>query len=111
MANAQSWSLGTVEVGTSLGSGTGTNMKVHIGKILPLIPLAKPKSKQVALSNSCFVNDSECKPQCASQVKTVNYITVPTNGRIDASKVTYGTELRIEVRNNSVDQLTVTNTV
>lgn len=109
MANTESWSLGTVETGKSVGTGSGSKMKVYMGKVLPLIPFGKPKQKMVPISSSCLINDSGCKPQVSAQVRTVNYITVPTNGRIDASKVKHGTSLRIEVRNNSVDQLTVTN--
>jgi hypothetical protein len=109
MANTESWSLGTVEYGKAVGAASGSKIKVYMGKVLPLVSFGKPKKKLVALNSGCFLNDSGCKPQISAQVRTVNYITVPANDQIDTSKIKHGTKLRIEVRNKSVDQLTVTN--
>ena len=105
---AEKWSLGTIETGKVVAS-SGNKLKIWMGKAMPFIKFGKPKTKLVALNKSCLINDSKCKPNISSQVHTVNYMTVPSSARISSEKVKRGTPVKIEVRNHSVDQLTVTN--
>lgn len=108
MSSTKKWSLGTVEYGKACGTGTQTKIKVWMGKVLPLIPFGLPNSKMVPLNKSCVINDSKCRPQISSQVRSVNYVTLPVAKGIDGRKIKHGTKVKIEVTNKSVDQLTVT---
>lgn len=110
MSSTEKWSLGTTEYGKACGTGTQSKIKVWMGKVLPLIPFAKPNSKMVPLNKGCIINDSKCRPQISSQVRSVNYITVPVAEGLDGRNIKHGTKVRIDVTNHSVDQLVVTNT-
>lgn len=106
--SVKKWSLGTVETGKVVAS-SGGKLKIWVGKIMPFIKFDKPKSKLVSLNKNCILNDSKCKPNISSQVHTINYMTVPIDvKKIPDTSIKKGTEVRIEVRNHSVDQLTVT---
>ena len=110
MSSTEKWSLGTTEYGKACGTGKQSEIKVWMGKVLPLIPFDNPKSEMVPLNTGCIINDSSCRPMISSQVTSVNYITVPVAEGLDGENIEHGTKVRIDVTNNSVDQLVVSNT-
>ena len=62
------------------------------------------------LKKGCIINDPKCRPRISSQVRSVNYITVPVAEGLDGRNIKHGTKVRIDITNHSVDQLVVTNT-
>lgn len=107
MSSTEKWSLGAIEYGKACEPGSKSKVKVWMGKVLPLIPFAKPEIKMVPLNKSCIINDSKCQPQISPQVESINYITIPVAPGFDGSAIAAGSKVKIEVNNNSVDQLVI----
>ena len=109
MANTLKWQLGTSEIGKACGKNTDGVMKVYVAKLLPLVAFGKPKEKQVALTKACYINAKECKPSIASKVTTVNYLDIPIakTSELKPEKIKHGTTLRIDIKNQSVEFMTV----
>lgn len=108
MANSSHWKLGNIEIGKHCGGSSEDQMKVYIGKMMPLVSFGSPIQVPAGINKGCMANDKKCKPNMSSQVTTQNYRTVPTNKRIDGTKVKFAEKLRIEIRDNNVDELAVT---
>jgi hypothetical protein len=51
--------------------------KMHIYKLMPLVPRVLPRQITVGINNNIFVNEPSCKPTASTTVITQNYITVP----------------------------------
>ena len=102
------WSLGNEEVGKACAKITrrSKTAKVYLPKAMPLVKSGKPKKKSKPIKKSCFSNAKKCKPSVASKVRTKNYIDIPiaTDTRFKASS---GKKLKINVKHNDIDQLTV----
>ena len=76
---------------------------------MPLIAFGKPKTKVVPLNKGCLVNDIKCKPSVATRVTTANYMKVPVSKSTKFWKgIKHGTQLIVNVANNSIDQLLIT---
>lgn len=107
MSNRAKWFLNKEEVGKSCGTNSGKTFKVYIAKILPLVTFGKPKTKDVTLKSSCFVNASKCRPSISSKVKTKNYIDVAVSSTASIDSASHGTKLKISVRDGTVNYLSV----
>lgn len=110
MGNTKKWELGTSEIGKAVGNYiySSKTFKVYIPRILPLVKFGKAKIKTVSLNKNCFINSAKCKPSVASQIKTVNYITIKAAPLSKfPSKIIHGEKLKINVANHNIDRLTV----
>lgn len=113
MKTLKSWKLNRDEVAISCGDNVGTIFKVYCAKILPLIKFDKPKETTVAISKSCFINSSKCKPSLSSKVTVRNYLVYPLSSynTILATKrypITHGTKLVLSIKSETnVDNISV----
>ena len=107
MKALESWHISDDDIGIVTGF-SGSKLKVYIGKVFPLLSCGKPKSKLVTLDKTCMINDKKCKPKVSAKVRSVNYITIPTDSSINAKLVKYGTKVRLKSRNDNVDTLCAT---
>lgn len=107
MANAKEWSLGNIEYGTATGVGKRNKLLTHVAKVLTLVPFGKPKATPVPLNKSCLCNAKKCKPNVATMINTLNYITLDCKTNINGNLVKKGTKVRLEVANGSPDDMRV----
>lgn len=56
--------------GTSHGA-----LQVHCARLMPSIPMGRPKVTPVPISKTLFVNAADCNPGIAARINTQNYIT------------------------------------
>lgn len=109
MKALNSWHISDDDIGKIVGY-TGSKLKIWVGKIFPLVKYGKPQSKLVTLDKNCIINDKTCKPKISSKIRSVNYITVPTDSTITASLCKYGTTVRLKSIDNNVDTIIATRT-
>lgn len=113
--NVSKWNVSDNEKGTIIEipyiSASNSSFRLYMPTLMPLIPTGKPTQIISSLSKSCFVNDSSCKPSVASTTKTQNYITVRTfpNRPFKNTHFMNGAELIVEVFNNDVHNMKVSN--
>lgn len=113
MSKTSSWTLGNEETGTAVGQNSGGNFKVHVAKLMPLIPFAKPVTKTLGLNGGCYVNSGECGVNPEKTVKSINYIEadVSSNSTMRLSNLfaNHGTKLQVSFKNSNPDTLTILN--
>lgn len=115
-SSIEKWKIGDEEIAflvdPTIPSGSPT-MHVYIPKIQPMIPRGAPTITQVPLQNTCFINDPACKPSVSSTISTQNYKTVQRNNNdwFANNTLNSGAQLKLEVLNNNVDQMFVTNKI
>lgn len=102
------WKLGNEEIGKSCGklSLRDKNAKVYLPKAMPLISFGKPKKKSVPVKKSCFSNAKKCSPSVSRKIKSKNYIDIPVASRAWV-RAKHGTKLKIAVKHNDIDQMSV----
>ena len=107
--NIEQWSISNYEIGYTCPQvcSSGGSQMLNIPKIMPDIPLGKPKSTPVPLNKSCYINDKKCKPSVATQISSQNYITVPPqdNRGFQLPWFHQGDRIFVEVRNQNPDNL------
>ena len=114
--NLTSWEINDTEVAKyciSPWGGSGGSLPLYIPKLMPNIPMGKPKTFPVYLNKSCYCNASACRPNVATRLSSQNYITVPPldNRSFRLPHFWYGDTLQIEVHNKNVDQLFISTKV
>lgn len=115
MSKSSTWTLGNEETGTAVGKNTGGKFKVHVAKLMPLIPFDKPSNNTVSLNGGCYINSGDCKVAPAGTVGSVNYIEagVNSNSTMHLAKsgpsAKHGTKLQVAFKNANPDTLTIIN--
>lgn len=118
--NIVAWSLNKTEIAYNLekdakttSSTEAAEWKLHVPKIMPLIPRDFPKEKTVGLSSSMFVNEKSCKPVIQSSIKERNYLkaTRPANCSFRYARKKHNIQLEVEVLHVNLDNLRITNTI
>lgn len=129
MGNLTNWVLGTTERGQSCGANSTKSsrmFRVHVPKILPLVPFGSPSLTAVALNRNCFCNAANCKPSISTSVTTANFIEIPISGYNEVIDVYHkhddyenvlsarshlvlghGQAIKVEALNGNVDNLQV----
>lgn len=108
MANAKPWKLGRTEFAHAYGVGTPYELKAHVPKIMTLVPMGdKPEATKETLSKSCIINAKSCKPSIATNINTLNYMTIKCDTQVNGALVEKGTKVQLQVRNGSPDQVIV----
>ena len=111
MSNVEKWNINTSEVGKLIGeySYKSQTFKVYIAKLIPLISFGKAKSKNVVINKGCFLNASKCKPSMASQIKSVNYISIPRASNTSfPTKMSHGAKVTVKIPNHNIDNMSIT---
>jgi hypothetical protein len=114
--NIDDWGLGQNELSyyaPSEGASNESSLRLYIPKIIPLIPFDVPRQVVATISKSFLLNADQCKPSIASTVRTQNYLTVERydNDNFKYPLLSHGAQLIVEVLNNNVDTLRVTNKI
>ena len=116
--NVNKWSISDNEKAyycpIPYGSSSVGSFQLYIPTMMPLISgPAKPTQIISSLSSSCFINDSNCKPSVAKTIRTQNYKTVQMfpNRNFREAYFRHGSELIVEVFNNDVHNMRVSNKV
>lgn len=83
------FSLNVLEKVINLDDGVSNSpgsLRCNMPKLMPNIGIGIPKVVITSLSDGCFCNSSECKPQVSKVIQTQNFITVNAYGN---REVTY----------------------
>lgn len=106
--NIEKWELGDSEIGKVCQSPriyANSNLQLNIPKLMPLIPLGKPKVTNISLSKGCYANANNIA--VSRTIGTQNYITVShqANRSFRNSYLSQGTTVLVEVHNKNPDTI------
>lgn len=110
--NQESWRIDNEEKCTFLPKHENSvkqPYKVNIWKTMPLIPKALPVEWPVNLSDSVFINDSECKPSVAKTIYEQNYRSLyrMDNRAFDHRWLDHGMTLQLAPWNGDYDEMKI----
>lgn len=111
------WNLSTEEIGFYVGKGdtktSSSSFKVYIPKILPTIKKGTAQVRTESISTNGIINDTKCKIEPSSSVKTRNYIEVPASDNVNFKRPVFknGAKLRISYTAGNVDSGKIMNTI
>lgn len=107
-SNIEKWELGDTEIGKICISPrvyANSNLQLNIPKLMPLIPLGRPKVTNISLSNSCYANANNIA--ISRTIGTQNFITVShqANRSFSNEYLSYGDTVLVEVHNKNPDTI------
>lgn len=92
---------------------SSSSFKVYIPKILPTIKKGTAQVRTESISTNGIINDTKCKIDPSSSVKTRNYIEVPASDNVNFKRPVFknGAKLRISYTAGNVDSGKIMNTI
>lgn len=113
--NTETWKVKSQELAKTTPSSCSTSspLRLHIPKLMPMIPFGTPKVTNASVSDGCFCNDKACKPSISKSIGTQNYVTVPIydNNDFICSIFYQGARIKVDFFNGSVDEIYATNRI
>lgn len=108
------WYLPDVIIGRYvdiIGPANATEIALHVPALMPNIPFGLRNITTSSLSNSCFCNDSSCKPSLSGSIQTQNYLMLPVQANRAFRKTHFkrGMELELDSLNGNPDIITISN--
>lgn len=117
LGNNKKWKVDNTEIGFYIippwGSSSANPLKLHIPKIMPLIPRGKPKVTVSSLNKSCYLNEKSCAPSVPTTVRTQNYISVKQrdNRHFIKPLLRSGSKVYVDIENGNIDTMYISTKV
>ncbi len=107
-SNIEKWELGDAEIGKVCPTPrayANSSLQLNIPKLMPLIPLGKPKITNISLSKGCYANANNIA--VSRTIATQNYITVnhQANRSFRNTYLSHGDTVLVEVHNKNPDTI------
>ena len=119
-SSTKAWTINDREIAFNLEKTPATKgrtqdpiWKLNIPKLMPMIPVACPKTTKEKLDKSIFINAKECRPSIQEIIDTVNYLEAdrPPNRAFIYAYKTHGMKLEIELPHRNMDEHRIDNTI